>query len=425
MTRSLLLLVALATVATCRPRTLVILENVLTKETHSSFLADLGEKDTDVTYKYATDSSLTIKKYGERVYDSIIVLAPSVAAFGNALTPTDFLDFVDAGGNLVLTASNKVGEPIREIAAEVGVEIDEAGTSVIDHMNYDVTDEGDHDLIVADDFINTKVIVGESPAPVLFKGVGMAADLDNPLVIDILKASQTAYSHSPDQDILEYPLAIGSSLLLVAGMQARNNARVVVFGSHDMLSDAFYIAKAQTVMGGVKEAGNKAFASAVTDWALKRNGDLRFGTVKHNKVGEAPSDAAYRITDDAEYSITIEEMQNGKWAPFQAKDVQMEFVRIDPFVRAFLVPDAAGVFKVAFKVPDVYGVFQFKVNYDRTGYTHLYSTTQVSVRPFRHTEYERFIPSAYPYYASAFSMMGGLIVFSFIFLYHQDKPKTE
>ena len=39
-------------------------------------------------------------------------------------------------------------------------------------------------------------------------------------------------------------------------------------------------------------------------------------------------------------------MQNGKWVPFQAKDVQMEFVRIDPFVRAFLVPDAAGVFKV-------------------------------------------------------------------------------
>jgi oligosaccharyltransferase complex subunit beta len=124
----------------------------------------------------------------------------------------------------------------------------------------------------------------------------------------------------------------------------------------------------------------------------------------------------------------IEEMRNGEWLPFQGKDVQLEFVRIDPFVRTGLTPDANGNFKVQFKIPDVYGVFQFKVDYDRVGYTHLYSATQVSVRPFRHTEYERFIPSAYPYYASAFSMMGGLFVFSLVFLYHKEeqvKDKVE
>lgn len=36
------------------------------------------------------------------------------------------------------------------------------------------------------------------------------------------------------------------------------------------------------------------------------------------------------------YEINIEELQNGKWAPFQGKDVQLEFVRIDPFVRTTL-----------------------------------------------------------------------------------------
>lgn len=45
---------------------------------------------------------------------------------------------------------------------------------------------------------------------------------------------------------------------------------------------------------------------------------------------------------------------------------------------------------------------------------------QISVRPFRHTDYERFIPTAYPYYASAFSMMAAVIVFSFVFLYHRE-----
>jgi len=50
---------------------------------------------------------------------------------------------------------------------------------------------------------------------------------------------------------------------------------------------------------------------------------------------------------------------------------------------------------------------------------------QVSVRPLQHTQYERFIVSAYPYYAGAFSMMFGVIVFSFIFLHFREDPKDK
>lgn len=37
-----------------------------------------------------------------------------------------------------------------------------------------------------------------------------------------------------------------------------------------------------------------------------------------------------------------------------------------------------GEYSIQFKLPDVYGVFQFKVDYNRLGYTHLYSSTQAS-----------------------------------------------
>lgn len=37
-----------------------------------------------------------------------------------------------------------------------------------------------------------------------------------------------------------------------------------------------------------------------------------------------------------EYSIVIEQLSNGKWVPFDGDDIQLEFVRIDPFVRTFL-----------------------------------------------------------------------------------------
>lgn len=121
------------------------------------------------------------------------------------------------------------------------------------------------------------------------------------------------------------------------------------------------------------------------------------------------------------YTIKVDILENGEWKPFVADDIQLEFVRIDPFVRTTLKGQPGGVYEAKFKIPDVYGVYKFIVDYDRIGYTHLYSSTQVSVRPLQHTQYERFIPSAYPYYVSAFSMMAGLFLFSFVFLHFKEE----
>lgn len=84
-----------------------------------------------------------------------------------------------------------------------------------------------------------------------------------------------------------------------------------------------------------------------------------------------------------------------------------------------------GVFFAHFKLPDVYGVYKFQVDYSRVGYTRLFSTSQVSVRPLEHTQYERFIYSAFPYYASAFSMMAGVLVFGIFFLFHRDEEASQ
>lgn len=123
------------------------------------------------------------------------------------------------------------------------------------------------------------------------------------------------------------------------------------------------------------------------------------------------------------YSIKIEELVNGKWQAFKNTDVQFEFIRLDPFVRTTL-KNNNGNFAAQFQIPDVYGIFKFVVDYNRVGYTHLFSSTQVSVRPLKHTQYDRFITAAYPYYVSAFSMMIAVFFFSFIQLYHEDAPTT-
>lgn len=413
-------------------RTLVLLDNWTIRETHSIFFQSLRDRGFDLTFKTADDSSLSLVKYGEFLYENVIIFSPSVEEFGGSIDVNALTNFVDGGGNVLVAASSKIGEAIRDFGSECGVEFDEEKTAVIDHLNYDVSDPGKHTLIVADpqSLITSPVMVGiKKVNPVLFRGVGMTADPDNPLVLDILHASWTAYSFNPDEKITEYPHAVGQNTLLIAGLQARNNARVLFFGSLDLFSDEFFTSAVQNANGGQKhsQSGNKDLATALSQWVFKEKGVLRVGKVNHHKVGEKDPPHAYTILDNVVYSLEIEKFEDGKWVPFDADDVQLEFVRIDPFVRTSLT-GKGGVFKTEFKLPDVYGVYQFRVDYNRMGYTHLYSSTQVSVRPLEHTQYERFIASAYPYYTGSFSMMFGVVIFSIVFLHYRDdsaKDKTE
>ena len=49
---------------------------------------------------------------------------------------------------------------------------------------------------------------------------------------------------------LQYPHAVGKNTLLIAGLQARNNARVVFSGSLEFFSDAFFNSPVQKATPG-------------------------------------------------------------------------------------------------------------------------------------------------------------------------------
>lgn len=413
--------------------TLVLLDNLAIRETHSIFFKSLQERGYKLTFKLADDANLVLSKYGEYLYKNLIIFAPSVEEFGGDLNVERITEFVDNGGNVLVAGSANSGDALREFASECGFEVDEEGASVIDHLNYDISDNGDHTTILADakNLINSPVIIGNRDInPLLYRGTGLLADKENPLVLQLLTAESSAYSYVPENPIKEYPHAVGKGTLLIAALQARNNARVVFSGSLYFFSDEAFTSSIQNAQTNKahKLSGNQQVATAISKWVFGENGRLRVASVAHHKEGEVKPPQAYTITDPVVYTISIEQLIDGQWKPFQANDVQLEFVRIDPFVRTTLKRVNGGKYEAKFKIPDVYGVYQFKVDYNRVGFTHLYSTTQVSVRPLQHTEYERFIPSAFPYYSSAFSMMIGVFLFSFVFLHFKEessKPKAE
>jgi oligosaccharyltransferase complex subunit beta len=409
--------------------TLVLLDNLAIKETHSIFFKSLQDRGFKLTFKLADDANLLLSKYGEYLYQNLIIFAPSVEEFGGSVSVESITQFIDDGGNVLVAGSSSSGDALRELASECGFEIDEENASVIDHLNYDeLLDTGDHTTLVAStgNLIESEIIVGKkSTKPLLYKGTGLLADKENPLILNLLTADSTSYSYVPDSPIQSYPHAVGRGTLLIAALQARNNARVVFSGSMFFFSDEAFTSGVKKINDPQKysQSGNQDVAVSISKWVFGETGKIRVVSVKHHKEGEAKAPQSYTILDPVVYTIEIEQLEDGKWKPFKANDVQLEFVRIDPFVRLTLMAIGGGKYQAKFKIPDVYGVYQFKVDYDRVGFTHLFSTTQVSVRPLTHTQYERFIPSAFPYYASVFSMMFGVFVFSFVFL-HFKEPAT-
>lgn len=207
-----------------------------------------------------------------------------------------------------------------------------------------------------------------------------------------------------------------------------------------MFSNSFYDAKYSS---SNKTVGNAEFCSALVKWGFAEKGILRFRDILHYKSDGSPPDVilhererpdlpqslypdpeiarnslVYRIKDEIVYSMIVEEYSDGVWRPFTATDMQMEFVMLDPYIRKTMTADSrTGRHTVQFTAPDDYGIFKFRVMYRRPGYSVLHAETQVSIRPFKHNEYERFIPTAYPYYTSSFSAMVGFLMFSMYFLF--------
>lgn len=394
-------------------RVLVLLDDTALKSTHSLFFNSLTARGYQLTYSPANAPDLSIKDWDNYLYDSVIVLASSTSEFGGSLDATGLLDFVDAGHDLFLAIDPYASDELRELAADLGVDFDTKGSVITDHFN---RHDQQQSAIVTSNALESKIVFGNNHkhAPVVYRGIGASISPKSTLVVKALSAADTAYSAVPSKGTTDSTLA-GKDATLVALVQARNNARAVVAGSLDMFSNEFF----QSTLGSGVSAGNEAFCTEVAKWGFHERGVLLLTNMSHHLVGEHEQLTWYRVSDDIDFSVNIQELVDGRWQPFKANDVQVEFTMLDPHVRATLKPDNKGQFSTRMKVPDVYGVFKFVISYHRLGYTSIEESWQVSVRPFKHNEYERFLLPAFPYYASAFSMMFGFFTLGFFFLYHK------
>jgi len=438
---SVSLLALFAPLVFARDKALLLLDSKVFFRTHSYMLTNL-QTQFQMTIKMADDADLQIIKYGLKMYQHIFVFAPSTEEFGGDVKSSTFSQYVEQGGNLVVVGDPEIGDAIRALGAEFGIEYDEAGTKVINHFEpeYEFSmDSGGKNtrflLRASDVFLGqSEKIVGDKHYGGLLMDDAIAMKIDdkNNMAFPIMRCNKYCYSWFPNEKISEYPLAVGNDITLVAGIQFRNNARAMFIGSLSFMSNKILEQKMIVTFDQEKTrmdriaSSNQKFIQHTFGWVAGMSGRVRVTSIKH-KLEDGDRNEFYYINERVKVQVTMEVWQEDSWEPIPPEfdDVWLEFHRLDPFIRGKLNNEGGGKLVAFVDVPDTYGVFNFIVSFNKLGYTRIEAKKQVTVRPLRHDMYERFITSAYPYYFSAFSMMFGVFLLSFAFLYHQDEKKKS
>jgi len=404
-------------------KTLVVSDaNQDVRATARGFLEALERRGHVLTLKSPSDFVLT--QYGENLYDNVVLFAPQLHQRRWSVSVKDLGSFVDSGKNLMIIANSLSSDYLRDAVEEFGISLDSEDSSVVDYFSH--KKEASPRDILTTNWIENPLVVGslaehKQAAPVLYSGLGLAYREDSRFNFPILSAESTGFSVEECRFATDCLQSAGKDTVLVAGMQGRNNARVTVFGSSEMFSDSLNGVLESSSGKSWSASSNAAFIGAVSAWNFHEIGSLRAKNIRYflQNGNKTENSKYFSVGDSIEYHVDID-MYNaatGGWKPYTAKDLQLEVVMLDPHIRTVLQTKGDGHYWAQLTLPNNFGVYKFMIKHYRVGTSNLDVSTQVSVRPYRHNQYERFIPAAYPYYISAFSMMIGFFIFGNMFLH--------
>lgn len=405
------------------------------QETHSQFISSLDNLGFNVTVMPVGDAELF--SFGERKYDNVVFFGESIKKWGSKFSMQSLVDFVNSKGNLII----QVGESnskTRNLVNTFGFELDVSSNVVQDPLALNRhADNEDKTLFI----VRPTKFITNPEYSVLYKGVGFSLNPVNKLTFSILTGTPTTYSYEKGKNMQkETTLLIGKNVNLVGALQARNNARVVVSGSLKLFSNEFFNAPLKERLETPKEefkslekSENQKFVSDVLKWTFGQKKILRVKNVNHFKVPSTDNSlinpSRYTIKDGFHYEISLEEFRKGEWKPFKLPHedrIQLQVVMLDPYIVVDLVSVVPGTFSTPsnMSLPDVVGIYTFKVSYWRKGFSYITEKNIVSIVPFRHDEFPRYISTGYPYYTNMWSLMIAFWIFTATFMYFKD-PKEK
>ena len=79
----------------------------------------------------------------------------------------------------------------------------------------------------------------------------------------------------------------------------------------------WYCVTSIRVSHSAAKAGNEAFAAEVTKWGFHERGVLLLSNMTHHLVEQHEQLSWYRVSDDIDFSVNIQELVDGRWQPFK------------------------------------------------------------------------------------------------------------
>ncbi|EQL03972.1 hypothetical protein G6O67_008901 [Ophiocordyceps sinensis] len=434
-----------AALSTAGHRVLVVLDQVDHQHAYTRFFGDLKARGFDLSYETPRSEGLQLFHLGERNYHHLVFFPTKVKGLGPNLTPSLLVDFVKAGGNILVAMSSTTpaSTSITALLSELDVTLPAERTgTVVDHFNYDSESAAEaHDVLVLDG--PTKM---RSAAKDFFTMPGAVLALprtsghvlgQSKLLTPLLRAPPTAYSYNPKEHFAAVDpdelFAAGRQLVLASTVQSQNSARVAVLGSVEMLRDEWMDVTVARPGAAKTKSENREFAKRLSGWTFQEACVLRVNSVEHGLKGQNETNPAiYRIKTDVSYSISISEYSWDKWIPFtlpEGDSLQLEFSMLSPFHRLPLLPklvtETATIFGQDLTLPDQHGIFNFMVDYKRPLSTYIEEKRTVSVRHMAHDEWPRsfVISGAWPWLSGIATTVTGFVAFCAIWMYSKPPPK--
>lgn len=114
--------------AILKEKSLVLVDDWHYLESHSMFWEQLRSINIDLDFRMIHDENIQLTNYGEYIYQSIIFFAPSLSddiAKKNDLKLANIVKFIDSGHDIMIFANTEVGNYIRKLANEFGVDFDD------------------------------------------------------------------------------------------------------------------------------------------------------------------------------------------------------------------------------------------------------------------------------------------------------------
>ncbi|WFD20217.1 oligosaccharyl transferase glycoprotein complex, beta subunit [Malassezia caprae] len=454
---------ALAASATGQ-RVLAVVEKEYT-HSYDAYLTSLQQRGFEVSVQAPDDAQdNTLFEFGERKFDHLLFLAPTIKQFPRGLTTHTIVEFLREGGNMLAGVSPQLSESWRDFAREFGLEFGERGTMLVDHLGYDqALDTGNHAAVLVGghrDQMGAGGLATEAGGvfsdetrsikeALVYRGIAHWVG-PNPLAFPLLRPPTTSYQTDPPSittspDGSWHAANVGklealhsqpdlltgadahtpdASASLATAIQLRDNsARVVFVGSTELFGDLYK---------GAARPLQRAFVDDITSWTFQERGVLRVVRTAHQRLRANEHDvrpdyeenehtsSMYRIKDTLSYSLQVAMFDGQTWGPAPSDlDLQLSAVMLDPYVTVPLKPHRgpyATMYEADLRLPDRHGVFTLRVNWKRHGWSYVRADDVVPVRPFNHDEYPRMLSSSWPYIAGAFSTMFGFVAFVYLWL---------